>query len=148
MNRIKATVKNNYSDPAIEQEILNLICYRFSRHNLVALMNKYGPEFLLDFLDAFSGCYFRIPPGGKIFSVLDLYRLYHINKEMKKAYDERREEDCLSLERRFLVQCKAMHIRYNTGRQMIRPIAKEIAEANRWRREMQTLRERQDKREL
>jgi hypothetical protein len=148
MNRIKASVQNVYTTEFIP-EVMNFLCYRFSKNNLLQLMNAYGESFMLEFLDAFSGCYFRIPEGRKIFNVLDAYRLYYLAKKARECYDKKELQNWEMYERAFAAHCKnKMHIRTDTGRRLVRPIAREIAKANQWRKEITMQEARQNKKEL
>lgn len=148
MHRVRESVKNVYTNDIIP-EVMTFLFYRFSRNNLLELANKYGDGFMLDFLDAFSGCYIRVPEGRKIFNVLDAYRLYYLSKKARECYDKKDFKNWEMYERAFTAHCKnKMHIRADTGRRMVRPIAREIAKSVQWRKEVAGLEARQNKKEL
>ena len=128
--------------------LLQFICWRLQKFNIVALDRHLGDKEFLRFLSQFAGCYIKLPPAQKIYDIIDDYKLYLLNGKLKDAYRNRRLMEWETLDRQFNIECKKRRIRYDSGRKLVQKVTKEIGVASNWYSRLKKIEEKQEQSEV
>lgn len=127
------------------RELMDLMCYRFMRFNLLSLAQFLNESDFIRFMDRFAGCYIKIPPAAKILETFDEYKLYLLSKRIDELYEQRKINELHELEKQFLLVCRRLHIKYDTGRKVAKKVEEDLQETARWTTRMRELDERQSR---
>lgn len=148
MNKIMTDENTRYINPDSIPLILKIICYKYQNYNLLALYMFLGQEKFGEFLDKFSGCYFKIPSPQKILKVIDEFRMAHIYQQMMKAYKDKDVKGWETLEKIFNTESKRLGNKPTSAREAVYLFKKEIQLAEEWITKLEQMETRQDKTEL
>ena len=128
--------------------ILKIICWKYQNYNLLALYLFLGKDKFGEFLDKFSGCYFKIPNPQKIMKVVDEFRLAHVYQRMMKAVKDKDVPNWQALEKIFNNECKRLGIKPVSAREGVYLYKKQIKAAEEWIEKLQMMEDRQNKAEM
>lgn len=130
------------------EEFITAFCHQFGRLNVLALYEFLGEQTFLHFLEVFGGQYVKVPSAAKISDFFERQRLLHIYRLMTIAYKKGQVKDWHTYEYNFLVACKKLHIRYETGKALCLELDKRNREALAWLRNIKATESRQNRKEL
>lgn len=120
------------SNERYSQEIISLLCFRFSKYNLLAIKDFLGNERFMQFLEQFAGAYVKVPSNKKLWEAIDDLKLYALHTKKKEAYRARRLSEWEALEVKFVAECKRRKITERHGERIAREVANELREALAW----------------
>ena len=126
------------------KELIQYLCYRYNRLNLVAMLKFLGEEEFVYWLDYFAGCYIKIPSSVKIYDCLDDFRLHIQWEKVKRLYEEQKLLEYEVEDAKFRSMCKKRRMIPKTGRKRANRVGREIKECKEWFQSMQRIENQQD----
>lgn len=131
------------------EEFVTAFAWKFSKLNILSLLEFLGEKRFLEFLDQFGGNYIRVPTASKINDFFERQKLLHIHRLMTEAYKRGDSRAWETFEHQFIYECKnRLHIRYETGLQLVKQLEAENKESLSWYRNLKAMESRQERKEL
>lgn len=131
------------------EEFVTAFCHKFAKLNLLGLLEFLGEKRFLEFLDTFGGNYIRVPTASNINDFFERQKLLHIHRLMTAAYKRGDSKAWETFEHQFIYECKnRLHIRYETGLQLVKQLEAESKESLAWYRNLKVMEARQERKEL
>jgi hypothetical protein len=117
-----------------KEELVNFICYKHQKNNIMNLRKVVGDEGLLSLLNKFAGTYTKFPPITQIVQLANQLHLVTLYDELKAAAVSGDPSKWQEAENRFVkfAEMKFELTDYTTAKLRAKQLKMEFAKAKEW----------------